>query len=229
MVDYNSAIVSKGILNLFSILSSWDSRGQPRPECGLSLELNVHCPSDSKYWFKNCQFALDDGEDDGRKDDAIWHDPPHGWVKGQQVDAPPALAVLRLFENIRLQCVEGLPEVKSVTSLKIGRQLRRRFCLSDLEALLGKLSALEHLLLEPWRPWQNGASTMQDTAYQHLVKDYLPQTLRRISVFEDSDHSLAVLLADSYNAPTWRRQISAARNADPGVGAAFALLGYGTA
>lgn len=163
MTNCNTAIISKGIMSLFRILSSWDSTGRPCPNSGLSLELNVHCPSDSKHWFKNYQFALDDGKGNGRKDDNIWDDPRHGWVKGQQVTAPPAFAILGLFQQIQLQSVKDLPEVKCVTSLIIGRQLRRQLQLSGFEALLDKLSGLEHLLLEPWKSWEYGARAGQET------------------------------------------------------------------
>ncbi len=91
----NDSIVSKGIWKLFSILSAW------KLASGLTLELNAHSPSDSDHWFKDYYFASDDeGNEDatsGQEIDHKWHDPQHGWINGQQVQTPPASAILRLF------------------------------------------------------------------------------------------------------------------------------------
>ena len=89
-------------------------------------------------------------------------DPPHGWVNGQQVTAPPRDAILRLFDRIQLRFREELPRADRVTCLIIRRQLRRCLCPRSLGLILTKLGCLEHLIYEPWRQWVNGFGVIND-------------------------------------------------------------------
>lgn len=152
---YNGTIISVGVWKPFRVLSTWE------PANGLTLELNAYSPSDSDHWFKNYYFG-DPDESFMRQPDYSWHDPPHGWVNGQQVTAPPRDAILRLFDRIQLRFREELPRADRVTCLIIRRQLRRCLCPRSLGLILSKLGCLEHLIYEPWRQWVNGFGVIND-------------------------------------------------------------------
>jgi hypothetical protein len=150
--SHNSFIISNGIWKLLSILGTW------KPANSLTLELSAHSLSDSDHWFKNYYFASDN---EGNKDatsvlevGSRWHDPQHGWINGQQVKTPPRSAILRLFPIIDLRFREELPQVNAVTCFIIRRQLRRRLHPITLQLILDKLCRLEHMIYEPWRPWE---------------------------------------------------------------------------
>lgn len=144
----NSTIFRKAILRLFSILNTWQPTGR------LTLELNASSPSDSEHWFKNYCFGPghEDTGDWTQQEKAIgWHDPKHGWVDGQQVKAPDAPAILRLFSPLCLNVPQNLPEVHAVTGFLIRRQLRHELFPEVLKALWEKLPRLESIVYELWR------------------------------------------------------------------------------
>ena len=140
------SVVSNAIWNLFSILGTWTSA------TNLALELNVYSPSDCEHWFKNLHLPSDDvGYGDATRD--THHDLRHGWSHGQQVKAPPAAAIQRLFRTVHLVLLPNLPRVKAVTSLVIRRQMRRCITPAGVRRLLDKLDGIEHILYEPWAPY----------------------------------------------------------------------------
>ena len=121
------SIIGDRIWELFSILGTW------KPATGgISLELNVYSPSDSKHWFKNCYFTSDDGDldaatsahdGDGGEISSKLHDPKHGWFKGQRDRVPSKSATEQLFQSVvdigpsdgshGLGCGQYLPTVVS--------------------------------------------------------------------------------------------------------------------
>jgi hypothetical protein len=144
----NSTIFRKAILRLFSILNTWQPTGR------LTLELNASSPSDSEHWFKNYCFGPgheDTGEWTQQEKAIRWHDPKHGWVDGQQVMAPDAPAILRLFSPLCLNVPQTLPKVHAVTGFLIRRQLRHQLFPEVLKALWEKLPRLESIVYELWR------------------------------------------------------------------------------
>jgi hypothetical protein len=144
----HSYIFRKAILRLFSILNTWQPTGR------LILELNASSPSDSGHWFKNYCFGPghEDTGDWSQQEKAIkWHDPKHGWVNGQQVKAPDAPTILRLFSPLCLSLPQNLLEVHAVTSFAIRRQLRHEVFPEVLKALWEKLPRLESIAYELWR------------------------------------------------------------------------------
>jgi hypothetical protein len=169
----NNSIISNGVWKLFRVLST------RKPANGLTLELNAHSPSDSDHWFKNYYFASDDkSNQDGtcvQETDYNWHDPRHGWVNGQQVTAPPSLAIPRLFESIDLRFREELPRVDRVTCFIIRWQLRRCLYPSALLLILNKLACLEHLIYETWWQWESGWRVLNDkrTYRYHYLESLL--------------------------------------------------------
>jgi hypothetical protein len=143
-----STIFRKAIKRLFSILNTW------KPTDRLILELSASSPSDSEHWFKNYCFGSGHEDSGGwnQHEKAIrWHDPKHGWVDGQQVKAPDAPSILRLFSPLCLNVPQNLPEVHAVTGFLIRRQLRHELFPKVLEALLEKLPRLESIVYELWR------------------------------------------------------------------------------
>lgn len=154
------SIIAHTLLKLFSVLSTWQPTGR------LILELNAYSPSDSEHWFKNYHFGLkleDVGDlDQQQKSTTRWHDPNHGWVNGQQVEAPRVLAILRLFSPLCFSLPESLPEVHVVTGFVIRRQLRRHFSPAALRLLWERLPRLESIVYEPWRVWRRSWNLMRD-------------------------------------------------------------------
>ncbi|KAH6854041.1 hypothetical protein B0I37DRAFT_441106 [Chaetomium sp. MPI-CAGE-AT-0009] len=223
-VRRNSSIVSKGIWKLFSILSGWTLANQK----GLALELSAHSPSDSDHWFKHYRFSsgrVGDDEDDvisGRDmGSRLLDDPKHGWRNAQQETPPPRLAVLRLFATINLRFPAELPQVDVVTRLTIRRQLRRRLQPIALQLVLGKLSRLEHMVYEPWRPWDRFHARVVDQEYAFVIRNGLPKSLKTLSIFEDFDDSLAAALARlGPLGPVF--PVDSVRIVDPRIGATFA-------
>ena len=164
-IEQENLFISRGIWKLFRILGTWESARQRHTANngltnGLTLELNAYSPSDTEHWFKNYHFT---SHADGNNDDNCkWDDPVHGWINCQQVVPPPATAIPRLFSMIHLAFQGEVPQVGSITRLIIRRYLRRSFYHGCLLYVLKKLKALEHLVYEPWRQWENGARKRQD-------------------------------------------------------------------
>ena len=169
--NYNSAggtIFRRTATSLFSALQ----RRKPSTddEGGLTLELSVFCPSDWEHWFKHFHFHNDADEDDpgpepGRLK-ANWHDPYHGWDHGQLAQEPPESAIRRIFSHVNPYfplLKEVLPQVHVVTKLVLRRQMRRTLDGYSIGVLLRALCCLEHLVLEPWRPWEVDYRSVHDT------------------------------------------------------------------
>ena len=176
-------IASDGIWKLWCILSTWKAAED------LALEININSQSDCEYWFTNIDMSSDDVEDDGcATSDAtrsLYHDPQHGWMHGQQVEAPPITAVERLFSIICLHFRDSLPPIKAVTSLIIRRQLRRCVSPDTLSLLLTTLVRLKNLVYEPWMPCHQVERRRRNDG-RSLVLQQLPKTLNSLVLFEDS-------------------------------------------
>lgn len=208
----HSSTIRDTVLKLFSVLSTWQPTGR------LILELNAYSPSDEEHWFKNYHFGLkhEDVGDLIQQDNATarLHDPSHGWVNGQQVEAPCVEAILRLFSPLCLNLPEDLPEVRAVTGLVIRRQLRRRIYPSTLRHIWENLPRLESIVYEPWRVWQRFWKILCDKGMfpyrlpvwlpsntsvelASAIQDSLPSHVRTVSIFEDSnDHLASALRSD---------------------------------
>jgi hypothetical protein len=167
LADWRSSATgcfTDAIWRLFRILATW------QPANTLTLELNAHCPSDSEHCFKAYIFDSD-SEDEyeglpslqkAGQGFAEWHDPKHGWINGQHLMAPSALAMVQLFGVVRGWPLRGLPEVVGVTTFIIRRQLRRSLDFHTWDCIVDKLCRLEHLYYEPWRPYDSLMREMKD-------------------------------------------------------------------
>jgi hypothetical protein len=146
----DNSIARVAISKLFSILSTWNPASD-----GLTLEISAQPPSDSERWFKSRYFGADDVDEDAyfgsqlQKTTSKLHDLKHCWVDGQQVAPPEVGAILRLYEEVRLNFKEELPKVDAVTHFVLRRQCRRRFAPRTLGLLLDKPPRLECLVYKP--------------------------------------------------------------------------------
>lgn len=154
-----SATVSAAIYGLLRVLSRWEFGND------LTLELNVYSPSDSEHWFRNAYLSTDHVDSDSGDDTwglDLHHDVQHGWVRGEQVRAPPKAAVERLFRNIVLAFKEALPEVTVVKELIIRRQLRRCLAPVGLGELIQAFTGLERFDFEPWAQYDPQGREFRD-------------------------------------------------------------------
>ncbi|KAL7803478.1 hypothetical protein V8C44DRAFT_353123 [Trichoderma aethiopicum] len=174
---------------LFSILSAWEPAGD------LALELHVYSPSDRDHWFKEVNLSTDDLEEDEWDDDEAlddWregfrcHDPPHGWLLGQQTMNPPRSAILRLFQPMTLRFQRPLPEVRAVTRFIMRRQLRRHICPFGIRLMLNSLVRVEHMAYEPWAVPLPAERQIHEQGLAMLVGTGLPGSLKSLTIFEDS-------------------------------------------
>ncbi|KAF3770778.1 hypothetical protein M406DRAFT_222565, partial [Cryphonectria parasitica EP155] len=96
----HGCIIRNAILKVFSALDTWQPTG------GLTIEPNAYLPSESGRWLENHHFG-DEYEDDGDEyeddGDFVYHQMACGWVHGQQAEAPPASAILRLCSKLCLE------------------------------------------------------------------------------------------------------------------------------
>jgi len=221
--SWNSSAISQEIWKLFSILSTW----RPRAD-GLTLELNTYSPSDSKHFFKNYYFDSDmesyqDGDVHNHWDDLdCWADMDHDWLFGRQLRLPKKPAILRIFGPIRLLFRKELPQVGVFRHLIIRRQLRRWLALRPLLNMINKLDRLEELTYEPWRVWEQRWSAFNDHQWTRcLTKNILPQTVKKLAIFEDFREDLATKMGRE-NIRGQLNQVHPTRIVDPRVGAAFA-------
>lgn len=187
--------VREAILRLFTILRTWQRIGR------LTLELSASSPSDSQHWFKNYCFGPghEDTRDWTQQEKAIrWHDPKHGWVDGQQVQAPDPSAIWRLFSPLCESVPLALPVVYAVTGFYIRRQLRHEMRPEVLGGLWEKLPRLESIVYELWPApeFRNMRSEIFDLAC--LLKQSVPKHVKRVSIFQDFNHQLTLALRDEY-------------------------------
>ncbi|TAQ90020.1 hypothetical protein B7494_g1644 [Chlorociboria aeruginascens] len=193
------------------------------PTCRLILELNASSPSDSEHWFKNYCFGPghEDPGDWSQQEKAIkWHDPKHGWVNGQQVKAPDAPTILRLFSPLCFTPPKNLLEVYAVTGFVIRRQFRHELFPQVLKALWEKLPRLESIAYELWHVRRYPCQTACTYESASLVQDALPKHVKRISIFKDFNNQLILALnnATSHSGPS----MDASSAADLQLAKAFA-------
>ncbi|KAF0326902.1 oxoglutarate iron-dependent oxygenase [Colletotrichum asianum] len=221
----NISKVKKAIVKLFSILSQW-----PVVEgAELTLELSVQSPSDKEHWAKNLHFG---GDEEHQKSAAEWsgnqpfHDPKHGWINGRQVQAPDEGALLRIFEPVGiLEFKESLPQVNAATRFIIRRQCRRNIVPPALRSIFDALPRLQSLTFEPWQFWNKWEQTLWDSlGYPRLIESHLPQTLKQISVFEETNEGYISLLQ---HGQLFIQRPDRVRVTSPAVSAAFAKRSLG--
>ncbi|OBT65406.1 hypothetical protein VE03_06105 [Pseudogymnoascus sp. 23342-1-I1] len=193
------SIIGDRIFKLLSILSTW------KPATGgITLELNAYSPSDSEHWFNHYYFDSDDeGSEvttptkDGSKANldpaATFQDPKHGWVNGRRVKMPPRPAVEEVFQSLDIGSRIEYPRVDVVTCFMMRRQLRRSLRPADIQRIFYSFPRLERMVYEPWKAWSQYWGGQQNSQFTRLLQYGLPNTLKRLSVFEDFNKDLTTV------------------------------------
>ncbi|RSL58746.1 hypothetical protein CEP54_007649 [Fusarium duplospermum] len=210
--------ISGGIRRLFCILDTWKTTD------GLTLELGAHSPSDSKHWFRN--YLASDKEDfTAAKTEYSLHDPLHGWSHGQQVNYPPERVIRRLFSSPNLFFPDERvpPEVKAVKCLTIRREMRRSLPPLSLGLILSKLPRLENLIFEPWRMWDPHSRVTNDKHMAQVITKQFPQSLKRVSIFEDFSDHLTTAMVNVNTIPFWPSPVETYRVTGHQLASAFAI------
>ncbi|WDK09169.1 hypothetical protein CGRA01v4_00447 [Colletotrichum graminicola] len=214
----NNRLAKQAIVKLFSILSCWPVK----EGADLTLELSIQSPSDKEHFFKNLYFGDEDDDltfDWSRRQPhdshskRLFHDSRHGWENGRQINDPDTSAIRRIFEPLDFKIREDLPRVNAVTRFILRRQCRRQIEPQLLGSLFDKLPRLQSLIYEPWQSWDSFAQ-----GYLNLVESHLPHTVKKISVFEDTNEKYITLFQPGSDT---------VRVTSPAVSAAFAKRSLG--
>jgi hypothetical protein len=166
--DTDYCPITASFQNLFSILSTWEPRGD------LVLDISIYSPSDSEHWFKYLTFIPDSPSADIPESDGIerttpkdaYHDPQHGWIAGFRHSAPPEQAISKVFfevmevepfdsDELESQWWDQLPSVPVVTGLLLRQQSRRRWKPPVLARMCARFPRLQEVHYEPWREWDS--------------------------------------------------------------------------
>ncbi|KAG5763744.1 hypothetical protein H9Q72_008176 [Fusarium xylarioides] len=188
----NSHLMGKAVIKLLIILSTWNTTTP------LTLELNASSASDSKHFFKNFRFN-DEHDTPYARDPVIptkathsdWHDPKHGWENGVQTKPPPFIAHGQLFGRIDFDHYVPnayIPEVNAVTCFMIRRQFRHHLEPRGFKNILSKFSRLTDFVYEPWP--EEYSSIYPDIFDSELIGAHMPNTLKRVTLFQDSKQYL---------------------------------------
>ncbi|KAF4982355.1 hypothetical protein FZEAL_2007 [Fusarium zealandicum] len=188
--DRNHLIVQNALIKLSTILSGWTDRGHSNSAAhgsGLTLEISVHSPSDSKHWFKNILFS-DVSESEV---DRVRVNRSHGWLNGQLFVKPNCNTVARLFgDPIYLAPRVRLPAMRSVKHFVIRRQTRRFLSKETLDRILGSLPNLESMQLELWRRQNRTEQGSYDHDLLQNFSAYFPRQGKSLVLFEDFNEGI---------------------------------------
>ena len=156
-----------------AILSKWTAFAAAGRQQGLTLELGVYSPSDSKHTFRD--FHLEDSYPFQERKDLEIHgeayrlradrlgleslnDPYHGWVDGHR-DAVTMETKQRIMGTMTINpkllefsaLLQTFPTVEIVTGLVIRRQFYRKIATTSLRKLLREsLTCLRWFRHEGW-------------------------------------------------------------------------------
>ncbi|ETS86427.1 hypothetical protein PFICI_00255 [Pestalotiopsis fici W106-1] len=191
------SLLRKAFRALFLTLGEWDPQGD------LKLDLTIHSPSDSHYWFKYLSFEPDFPVPPSQPSFVLPNDPAHGWVYGKLTSAPKASALRTVFESnpidttgllrVENQWWNGLPQVPAVKTLIIRLQNRRQWSPSMLAAMLPRLPSIEEFYYEPWRAWDPSRQADTDELYCSFFDSLAMSTsLKKLVVFENFDEQYAL-------------------------------------
>jgi len=178
-VRENNAIFTKGVYELFAVLSSWNPDDGHRD--GITLELSAHSPSDATHFARELNFRIADNFfhafrplDMTMNVRSMLDSRRHSWMNGRQTLARRTPAeregiLARLFgdyEGLRFDMRigvtrtnipeesgrnRGLPPVPLIKSFLIRRQFYRLFSVSKaLGPILTAMPELENLRYESW-------------------------------------------------------------------------------
>ncbi|KAF4817602.1 hypothetical protein CGCTS75_v012258 [Colletotrichum tropicale] len=148
--------------SLAAALSTWEPRSH------LVLNISVYPPSDALHCFKylsfrpdthlgECSSLLQRSSGDDQQGITTTHDPPHGWVAGQQTEAPHERSIYNFFDEIMSQASfldaeqeirwwRSMPLMPAVTVVLLRQQTRltQQFIDSLHKTKLSKLTIFEN-------------------------------------------------------------------------------------
>ncbi|KAH6608972.1 peroxisomal abc transporter [Trichoderma cornu-damae] len=207
---YND-LVELAVGGLFGALKSWEKVVEPDFR-GMTLELSIHSPSDSRYLCRGVHAKDLDRQTplaQGRTD------------SGSSVRVEGALA--RVFGGyVHIKFCHRLPRLNLVKRFIIPRHTRRRFTSFTLHQILHGLPRLEYLAYEPWRQFLDTMQDMVDAGYVNLVKGSLPVGLKHVVFLEDHEYGEATIPEPSGSA-----EEAPTRKPNPYFGAALASRSLG--
>ena len=171
-VSLNNTAFVQTLTALFTVLSTWEPYDLKE---GLTLELCIYSPSDSKHMFKDHNFEHDPYLDDNEEFRTLaaprhmgprFHDPFHSWHNGYRSLQPGEeehfLSNITRLQGHGLYIVPPahnldppysarrfLPKVNVVTTLLILRQYYRQIDPDGMAQLFESLPKLKHINYEP--------------------------------------------------------------------------------
>ncbi|KAF3808994.1 hypothetical protein GCG54_00011186, partial [Colletotrichum gloeosporioides] len=205
----NRAIFTDALKVLFGCLSTWDYSSD-RSDRGLTLELSAYSPTDTEHFFKEYDFTHNPYSDPPGNFQATladrthpkFHDLNHLWESGRRVNDDQRLSpnCLRIH-GLKGLCIvpsnyddsppfsakKWLPEVGVVTKLLIRRQNYRLIHSDGLGQILERLKGLQDVVCETPQIPSHRAQANFDSRYRHIFRNWIPTTLKRLTLFEDFD------------------------------------------
>lgn len=148
---YNE-LIEIAIGNLFSTLKAWEKVIGPTSR-GMTLEMSVHSPSDSRYVTRGAHAKGLDLE------------LPRHLLRKRADSRTPHVegAVSRVFGGyVHIKFYRKLPQLNLVKGFTISRHTRRRFTSFTLHQILHSFPHLEYLAYEPWKQIMDTVQDMVD-------------------------------------------------------------------
>lgn len=146
-------IARKAIMKLFLVLSEWNRSLSD----GLTLEISIHSPSDSRHTYRGLHTTHLPSTHDviDHPDGVVFHQHNHAAGVLEQAGTLPIFAFLgshfnRLFSDILINFPTRLPLVACITDFQIRRHTRRQLSASGLKSILISFPNLRNLSLEVW-------------------------------------------------------------------------------
>ncbi|KAK0615870.1 hypothetical protein B0T17DRAFT_497191 [Bombardia bombarda] len=224
--DTDKCPITASFQNLFSILSTWDPKGD------LILDISIYSPSDSEHWFKYLTFLPDHPSQ--TIPTKACDDAQHGWVAGSRHAAPPRWAFLKVFyavmeegpfdsDDLEFEWWDQLPSVPAVTSLLLRQQNRRRWKPNALAHMFARLPRLQEIHYEPWREWDSH-QRKTDKDFHFLFESIQRSNihLKRLVVFENFNQQYPAIL-QRFQFGEDLAKCDSTRNPHPAVGRMVAL------
>ncbi|KAI1773514.1 hypothetical protein F4818DRAFT_452960 [Hypoxylon cercidicola] len=207
--EANSLLFKHALKSLFTILSNWERPGDLNDK-GLTLELCVYSPSDSKHCFGRRRFEYDP-----------YSEPPEAFRREAQIHLiytddsfhwrPASIhelqnASTRVTSPPEWACVsnDDLPMVVVVTTFMIRRQYYRDISPNALADIFKSLVGLEHVIYE--RPGYQ-LDGFLDSRHRNVL-GCLPNTVKRLAIFEDHNRILAKLMGQPRRHTAWCRSVA---------------------
>ncbi|KAL7921132.1 hypothetical protein ACQKWADRAFT_327913 [Trichoderma austrokoningii] len=175
----------------------------PRPE--LVIDISIHSPSDSAYWFKSLTFEPD-------RPFGKYAAVSFAANKKQQHDGTGREIMLtsdsirRIFSPILTKKPLDVGEedylwwrywrqIPVVTAVLLRQQTRRRWSLNMMTQLLSRFPNLREIHYEPWRMWDDGGQEMVDVELASLIETIATSNLKKLSLFENFNQLLEQISA----------------------------------